>query len=466
MPSKFAQDFAKKYIGYIADHPRAKEEITKAQSKGNVGEISRVFDKLVVSTGATAEVYKDTIKAAESQTMQEHIFNEVDEVKGLLLNDTLTDFNPDFVMAIGKNRLNALAPDEECKKEFLLNLGMPDFSQEYVRAIGKNKLNDLAPDEGSKAALLEQKGMTEPELVMTLGKETLNELFPNEERKRAFLSDLSITDFTPEFVMALGKDTLNALAPDEKTKDDLIDQLLSSVAVCYSSNFVEHIELKNKKVRDYASNPVVRKDNIAWSMMDEYKNVTKDRILNSTVSSEDNEKFIYSNLKQLNIYIEFTLQDIISLRNEGNEEKNKVLLDEIIKDLGNFQEEIEPTFMTLASNNTAGIPTDKAQLNNASKLIEKTVKAVYELHQKLNKTNKPLFYDIIKKIEAFFNKFELFRKLKLISTPKIVEKMSSLKDQLKTLKSERPAKPIEKKAATATKVDQEIKSDNTPSFRR
>ncbi len=83
-------------------------QIREAFSTGNIGQLSRLFDKMPVSANAMAEAYCCMMEAADTHQIETHMRDVVISIAGFLFNEDITDCNENTILNIGKENYEAL----------------------------------------------------------------------------------------------------------------------------------------------------------------------------------------------------------------------------------------------------------------------------------------------------------------------------------------------------------------------
>lgn len=94
-------------IKYL-QHPFPQAEIQQAITTHNIGQLTRLFDKMPVSKDAMAEAYQCIQEAADINQIEAHLRDLVISISGSLFNEKINDCNEETIRDIGKENYAAL----------------------------------------------------------------------------------------------------------------------------------------------------------------------------------------------------------------------------------------------------------------------------------------------------------------------------------------------------------------------
>lgn len=104
----FIAEFVLQLKANYLQQPFPQGEIREAFSTGNIGQLSRLFDKMPVSANAMAEAYCCMMEAADTHQIETHMRDVVISIAGFLFNEDITDCNENTILNIGKENYEAL----------------------------------------------------------------------------------------------------------------------------------------------------------------------------------------------------------------------------------------------------------------------------------------------------------------------------------------------------------------------
>lgn len=107
-PTLFTAEFVLQLQRGYLQHPFPQGEIQEAISTGNIGQLSRLFDRMPMSAEAMEEAYRCMSESADTHQIEAHMRDVAISIASFLFNADLTHCNEHTITQIGKENHDAL----------------------------------------------------------------------------------------------------------------------------------------------------------------------------------------------------------------------------------------------------------------------------------------------------------------------------------------------------------------------